>query len=440
MSGKLFLPILPFDTIQIDILGTGRKTSHGNLYILVAVDMASRYAWAFPMRNREAIGIAKLLVERIFVYGTPKYLVSDRAAELTSGHMKEILDELAIKHHRNTPYNPQSNAAVERFNRSILQILRALLIEYAQQWDEMLAWAVRLYNNSWHEGIQNTPNWVMFLCDDNLNYDALKPPMPHHDNTVTDRAKNAAHCLALVRESIARTQKKCQDRENVTQKATIDVGDIVFARTVYTGRRDTKLLAPFHGPFRVLDIKGNTGVLKSFVTNRMSAVSLRNVKLVCPSGFSQTKQGQIFPDYLSDRADFSDTEVSRSPHIVRVRSQDDLSSLDFDVTDLEPSVSSQMTPECAPGLIASPERSKSGNSAVDIASGERRQQSLVGNGAERPNLSASCQGASDKGDKGNMGTLRGSSTVQSPRRPHNPASVRAKGSRVAGNEMATRLR
>ena len=113
--------------------------------------------------------------------------------------LKIFLDELAILHHRNVPYNPQSNAATERYNRTMLQVLRALFIEYPGQWDQNLAWAVCLYNNAWHEAIRNTPNYVTFLRDDNIPYQALILQTPLHDNTVSDRAKNAAHCLSLVR-------------------------------------------------------------------------------------------------------------------------------------------------------------------------------------------------------------------------------------------------
>ena len=233
----------------------------------------------------------------------------------------------------------------------------------------------------------------MFLRDDNLNYEALRPNMPHHDNSVAERAKNAARCLDMVRQAIARSQKKTQDRENVTQKATIDVGDIVFARTVYTGRRDTKLLAPFHGPFRVLELKGNTCVLKSFITNRMSAVSLRNVKLVCPHGFSQTEPGRIFPDFLNDNADFLDTEISQSPHIVRVRSHADLSAADFDA-------------------------------APDAAS------DLHDNSAENSTLPASCQGASGGGQPPQAAASAG----QPPRAA---AREKARGSKAVNHDTAS---
>ena len=124
----------------------------------------------------------------------------------------------------------------------------------------------------------------------------------------------------------------------------------MFARTVFTGRRDTKLLARFHGPFRITELKGNTAVLKSFVTGRMSAVSLRNIKLICPGSLSMTNQNQIFPDYLSKDADFSEEDVSQSPHITRVKSQDDLSSLDMDRTAVDPASVSTSVPQGAPAL------------------------------------------------------------------------------------------
>ena len=63
-----------------------------------------------------------------------------------------------------------------------------------------------------------------------------------------------------------------------------------------------------------------------------------------------TKQNQIFPDYLNKDADFSEEDVVQSPHIVRVRCQDDLSSLDLEGTAETPGSASGSTPQGAPAL------------------------------------------------------------------------------------------
>ena len=144
LAGKLYLPVLPFDCLAIDLLSTGRKTSRGNLHILVVLDLVSRYAWFLPAKSREAPHLADLLIKNIFDHwGLPRYLMSDRAGEFTSKHFTKVLEALEIRHHKTIPYNPRGNSAVERINRTLLQLLRGMLVEFTRQWDELLPWCAR---------------------------------------------------------------------------------------------------------------------------------------------------------------------------------------------------------------------------------------------------------------------------------------------------------
>ena len=209
-------------------------------------------------------------------------------------------------------------------------MLRSFLLEFPQDWDRLLGWTIRAYNNSFHSVLSNTLNLMLMLRDDNLNYEALAKPLSDHDSTVAERAKTSARCLDLVRQAVSQTQEARREKANASLKPTIDIGDIVFAREIFTGRRDTKILPRYKGPFRITDLKGNSEILKSLVTGRMSCVSLRNVKLVNLDAVSQTNVNQPFPDYHSREADFDDPEVEKSPNIQRIKNNDDLQKLGLD--------------------------------------------------------------------------------------------------------------
>ena len=59
----------------------------------------------------------------------------------------------------------------------------------------------------------------------------------------------------------------------------------------------------------------------------MSAVSLRNVKIVNYNAVSMTDRDQVFPDYQGQHTDFSDDMVQQSDGISRIRSHHDLARL-----------------------------------------------------------------------------------------------------------------
>ena len=43
----------------------------GNRYILVVVDKASKFLFAYPTRTKEALGAAQHLLTLCFIFGTP---------------------------------------------------------------------------------------------------------------------------------------------------------------------------------------------------------------------------------------------------------------------------------------------------------------------------------------------------------------------------------
>ena len=52
---------------------------------------------------------------------------SDNGGEFTSNEFKELCKDSGIKRELSTPYNPQQNGVVERKNRNIMEVARAML-------------------------------------------------------------------------------------------------------------------------------------------------------------------------------------------------------------------------------------------------------------------------------------------------------------------------
>ena len=306
-KGKLFMPYNPLDCIAIDVLGVGRKSPRGHKYVLVAIDSVTRYAWAFPLKTRETKEIVDKLNKNLFlIAGLPRYLVCDRAAEFTAAQMKEVLHELAVTQKLCTTFNPTSNSAAERLNRTLLQLLRSLLFDQDEKhWDDLLPLCMYFYNVGYHKSLDNSPFYLYYGRDPNVPYDAILSPVPHHDGKLSDRAINMARCLRLAREAIVNTQNKAMAIANAKSKNKIDIGDLVFVRERYVSKKDHKLLPKYGGPLRVVDLLGPPGtpgacVLKSLRTGRTKQVSLKDVKLLQNYVATKTENdnvGEAFPTF-----------------------------------------------------------------------------------------------------------------------------------------------
>ncbi|KAG0419609.1 Protein NYNRIN, partial [Dictyocoela muelleri] len=68
----------PFSKVQIDVIDPLPKTLKGNKYIIVAVDLCTRWVEAKATKTKSSNEISKFLIDEIFLrHGSPLELVSD---------------------------------------------------------------------------------------------------------------------------------------------------------------------------------------------------------------------------------------------------------------------------------------------------------------------------------------------------------------------------
>lgn len=93
------------------------------------------------MPNMEAKTVAKLIVEEVFVrYGIPFTVQSDQGRQYESTLFEEMCQGHHIKKTRSTPYHPQSDGIMERFNKTLVTMLSAYVNDHHSDWDEHLSY------------------------------------------------------------------------------------------------------------------------------------------------------------------------------------------------------------------------------------------------------------------------------------------------------------
>ena len=152
----------PFARVAMDMMGPLPRTTRGNRYILVIADYFSKWVEAFPMKNGEAETVARLLVcEVICRFGTPRVLHSDHGRNFEAGVIQELCRMLGIKKTRTTPYHPQADGMVERFNRTLEAMLSTVVEEDQSDWDEQIPFVLAAYRASSHASTGFSPNFLM---------------------------------------------------------------------------------------------------------------------------------------------------------------------------------------------------------------------------------------------------------------------------------------
>eukprot|EP00731_Ephydatia_muelleri_P008908 Em0004g1246a len=146
----------PLQLVAVDIVGPLTPSKTENTYILVASDYFTRWVEAYAIPNQEAVTVANKLVDEFFCrFSVPEQLHSDQGRQFEANVMQEVCRLLQIDKTRTTPYHPQSDGLVERFNRTMLAMLASTVEEDPSNWEQHLrkATAMRseeLYNRRVH--------------------------------------------------------------------------------------------------------------------------------------------------------------------------------------------------------------------------------------------------------------------------------------------------
>ena len=141
------LPIMgePFKRIAMDIVGPLPRSSSGKRYILVICDYATRYPEAVALRSIDANNVAEELIKVFARVGVPEEILTDQGPNFISQLLSEVYQLLHIKPIRTTPYHPQTDGLVERFNHTLKAMLRKTAAEEGKDWDRLLPYLLFAY-------------------------------------------------------------------------------------------------------------------------------------------------------------------------------------------------------------------------------------------------------------------------------------------------------
>ena len=111
--------------IPIDILGPFSPSRQNNHYILMIVDQFTKWLECFPLPNQSDELVARSLVDGyISRHGCPVEIHTDQGRQFEGTLFAAVCELLEISKTRTTPYRPCSNGQVERYNRTLLQMIR----------------------------------------------------------------------------------------------------------------------------------------------------------------------------------------------------------------------------------------------------------------------------------------------------------------------------
>ena len=246
-------PLGPFQLIGIDYTGPFPITSSGNKYVLAITDYFTKWVVAIPLSNQTAQTTADALYQYwICQFGVPKRILSDQGTHFCNYLMAAITHILGCHHLKSTPYHPQTNGVIERFNSTFERQLAKLTSAYENEWDIHVHSVVFAYNTGIHATTGFSPFELLFGRKPMLPADLTRPeyilPKPHDYFNHFKKTLRIYHRNA--KDNIVKNQeiyKKRFDQQRANPVHT--VGDYVLKKL---SRLSTKLSPLYSEPFIIV--------------------------------------------------------------------------------------------------------------------------------------------------------------------------------------------
>jgi len=284
-KAKDIYPIIaerPFQIVGIDHVGPLNTTKEGYQYLIVAQDYFTKWPIALPTKTTNTEEALDFLWKEICtIYGIPEQVVTDQGTAFTSEKWKTTLPKWGIKHTPTTAANPQANGQVERFNQTLVKMLRKTIGVRTNSWADNLHGVLSAYRSSVQATTEQTPAELLFGYHMRLPIEAIHPiPIDELLDQPIDRIKQL-EALHHKRIEAAELIKKKQERVkqlwefNKGPATPLKVGDLVL---LYAPAHKQKLEQAAEGPFRIKQVgKKGTYVLETLGGDTYKRVTRRRL-------------------------------------------------------------------------------------------------------------------------------------------------------------------
>ena len=228
---------MPFTRIAMDMVGPLERTKSGNRQ-LVIMDYATRWPEAFPMKHTDSKAAADVLCELFTRTGVLTEILTDCGSNFISKTMQELYKLLGITGIKTTPYHPQTDGMVERFNQTMKRMLKKSIGPWNGQWDKALPYVLGEYRTMPNESTGFTPSELCFGRQIQTPLKALKERWTAEEPSTQNVAKyfeDLTERFERLREAAEENEVRAKSRykaqyDKKAQERSFEDGDLVLLR------------------------------------------------------------------------------------------------------------------------------------------------------------------------------------------------------------------
>jgi len=281
----------------VDLLGP-LKSKGCNKYLLCMTDAFTKVATITPIPDKEAQTVATAIWSKwICRFTVPEQIHSDGGKEFVNKLALELFQLIGTKHSKTTPAHPQCNAQVERFNRTLLDYLRAFQHDDSTEWETIIPALEFYYNASYHSTIETSPFRLLYGFAASLP-DLNDPSIQAEE----DHFRSHPHRL---QELQARRDKAgpISERNKLRQKEAFDktaephkfqIGQqVLYTEMDFVGK-NAKIASKWAGPATILELNEHNALLK-LPSGKQRLINVHRLKnFIQPPSSSNPEHWKLF--------------------------------------------------------------------------------------------------------------------------------------------------
>ena len=162
----------PFEIVGLDIFGPITRSRKGNKYIILLVDLFSKWLETKAVKNIRSITISKWFTDEVLTrHGAINRVITDNARNFCSKFMEDVFKLTASHHVKSTPYSPTTNGNVEKMCDVVKTMLKHYVNPKMTNWDEFLPKLTFSYNVSQHKSTKMSPFTLLYGRDPKIPID-----------------------------------------------------------------------------------------------------------------------------------------------------------------------------------------------------------------------------------------------------------------------------
>ena len=268
-----------WDRLSTDLMGPLPLTPQNNRYILVITDQFTKWVEVLAVPDQRAVTCANAIFREVITrFGCPIALHSDQGRSFESEVFSDLCRLLEVRKTRTSVANPKANGQTERFNKTLIHMIKSYLRGEQTTWDEHLGCLAAAYRATPNESTHLTPNMLNLGREVRLPAEVLFGSMSNFDGEeVTTYGEYAerlrdklsrAHMVARKHLGLAAKRQKLRyDVKQVLHQ--YEPGDLVWYLTAMSQLKITpKLRCPYEGPGLILKRYGDLTYLIQMTAKR----------------------------------------------------------------------------------------------------------------------------------------------------------------------------